>query len=145
MKIIFLKDVPRVGQRGQIKNVADGYGNSLISRGIAERATPGAINKINKNKQIEKENKKKRSDDFKTFLENVNNLNIVINMKANEKGHLFQSVSRDDVLKEIKGKVSFDIDSKMIEVGHIKEIGKHPVKFSYENNFGECYITIDKK
>ena len=44
MKVIFLKDVAKVGQHGKMKDVADGYAlNFLIPRGLAIQATPDKV------------------------------------------------------------------------------------------------------
>ena len=52
MKVIFLKDVPRVGKRNDIKEVNDGYAvNFLFPRKLAEMATPSAINELEKRKK----------------------------------------------------------------------------------------------
>ena len=59
MQVIFLKDVPRVGKRYDIKNVNDGYAiNFLFPRKFAEPATPKSIAELEKRKKevvIEKE------------------------------------------------------------------------------------------
>ncbi|MFZ2832277.1 MAG: bL9 family ribosomal protein, partial [Minisyncoccia bacterium] len=46
MKIIFLKDVPRVGKKYEVKDVADGYGRHLVTQKIAEPATKESIARI---------------------------------------------------------------------------------------------------
>ena len=48
MKIIFLKDVPRIAKKYDVKDVADGHGRHLIMQKVAELATKEALT-ANKN------------------------------------------------------------------------------------------------
>ncbi len=142
MKIVFLKDIPRIGQRGQVKEVAPGYANSLFAQGLADRATPQIIEKLSKKKEeesIKKENEKKN---FKTFLEKIKSISIVVKSKSNEKGHLFKAIHNDDILKEFKN-LNLDINPSYLEVGHIKEIGEHIIILNDGNHKGEVKILVE--
>jgi len=57
MKVILLKDVPRVGQKYDVKEVANGYGrNYLLPNGLAKLATPSEIERAEeRRKQLERE------------------------------------------------------------------------------------------
>ena len=60
MKVILLKDAPRIGKRGDIKNVSDGYArNFLFPGGFAEQATNSAIKKVEQENEIKKIKKEK--------------------------------------------------------------------------------------
>ncbi len=49
MKVILLKDVPKVGHRHEVKNIADGFArNMLFPKGLAEVATPDAVRRVHK-------------------------------------------------------------------------------------------------
>ncbi len=143
MKIVFIKDVPRVGQRGQLKDVADGYGNSLLAKGLADRATSSVLSMLETKRKTEEYKKEMSKENFKLFLEKINTEEIIIKVRANEKGHLFKTVSREEVLKELFTKTGIELNEAFIDIGHIKTIGEHTIKFNDKQNTGECKIRVD--
>jgi len=143
MKIVFIKDIPKVGQRGQVKDVAPGYGNSLLFRGLADRATPNVLAVLEVKRKKEEYKKKMIKENFKLFLKKINEIDIVIKAKANEKGHLFKAVSKEEILKELFIKTGIEIDTNIIDVGHIKNIGEHAIKFLDKENKEEFKIKIE--
>src|SRR5680860_1422432 len=100
MKVILLTDVPKVGNRYEVKEFKDGYArNVLIAKGLAILATPKALIDLNK-KKSEMTNKKKEEDDtFNSLLNNIKSKKIILKVKANEKGHLFKGIGPRDVVK----------------------------------------------
>lgn len=143
MKIVFLKDIPRVGQRGQIKEVAPGYANSLFARGLADRATEDVIAKLEKKKKEDEVKKENENKNFTIFLDKVKNIDIVIKAKANEKGHLFKAIHKDDILSVLNKNIDFNLSNVHIEVGHIKEIGEHTIRFDNGKNKGDIKIMVE--
>ena len=60
MKVILIKDVPKLGKKGDIKDVADGYGrNFLLARGLAVLDTQGSKKVLDAQKAKEEEERKK--------------------------------------------------------------------------------------
>ena len=140
MKIILTTDIPKVGNRYELKDFKDGYANILIAKGQALLATPKAISDLNAKKaQIEK----KKEDEMKVFdsiISSVDNRKIEISVKANEKGHLFKSVSHKDVALAIKQITGVEIEEDSIIMDHIKEIGSHSIEIKKGNRKGKCEI-----
>lgn len=102
MKVLLIKDVKTLGKKGEIKEVADGYGkNLLITKGFAIRATDEVIKKLEK----EKEREKKREKDELVFLgklkkEIESKSPYVISVNSDEKtGKLFGTVSKRDIIE----------------------------------------------
>lgn len=145
MKVIMLKDVPKVGKINEIKEFSDGYANNvLISKGLAEKATPAALQKLAAMQSASKKRQDEESTRIRVLLEKLNATEINITIPANEKGHLFKSVNTKDILKEIAKLSNEDLDSA-IEVPNIKESGTHIIRLKKGSVEGEFKVHINKK
>lgn len=145
MKVILLTDVPKVGNRHDVKNLKDGFAqNVLIARGLAILATPQAIANLNDKKSKMSEKKEIEVKTFESLIEALNNKKILIKEKANEKGHLFKSISARDVVSAIKDQVGIKIEENTIVVDHIKELGVHTVVIKKGKSEGKFEIEIEK-
>lgn len=124
MKVILLKDVPKVGQKNNIKEVKDGFAlNLLLPRGLAQQATPGALKTLEKIKErqvLTKEADKERIAEKVAGLKDV-----VISSKANEKGHLFAGVG----IAEIAKATGLPEESLVLSEP-IKEVGDYDIEVS---------------
>lgn len=145
MKVILLKDVPKVGQRYDVKDFADGYAqNVLINKGLAMRATPAELAKLAERKAIAEKKRKEDDERFKQALAQLNDNVVTIQAKANDKGHLFKSVSAQDILKAISGISAVHIDESEIHIDKpIKEIGIHKVQIKNSERSGSINIKVE--
>lgn len=140
MKVILLRDVAKIGKRYEIVNVPDGFAlNKLIPQKDAEAATPVNIKRVNNMRQKDKSDKESVMVMLKKIVSNLSKSPLEISMQANEKGHLFQSVHVDDVVKAAKEKgVSIDKDFVAFE-SSIKSVGEHNV---FLKNQGESFTIV---
>lgn len=130
MKVILLQDVPSVGKKYEIKNVSDGYArNFLIPRKLAQIATTQAIQLVEtKRKQLGQE-KEIQKDILEKNIESLGGVRLEITEKANEKGHLFAGVNKEEIAKILKEQKHIDIPAEIIELEQpIKEIGEYKIK-----------------
>jgi len=144
MKIILTTDVPKVGNRYQLKEVKDGYANILIAKGVALLATPKAIADLNMKKAGIEKKKEEEMKNFESIIASIDNKKIEIKVKANEKGHLFKSVNALDVAKAIKDITGVEIEENAIVMNHIKEVGSHMVEIKKGNKKGKCEMVVIK-
>lgn len=102
MQIILLKDVPKVGSRGQVVTVSEGYAlNFLIPKGLARAATPSAVREIEMVACRERAAKEAQDVQLKEGVESVNGKTVTLHAKANEQGHLFAALRDEDISSAI--------------------------------------------
>jgi len=144
MKVILLTDVPKVGNRYDVKDFKEGYAqNVLLAKGLAELATPQALAKIAARKADMDRKKESEMKSFNELISSVNNKVIVIKVKSNEKGHLFKAVSPKDVVDAIKKSSGVEVDEDTIVLDHIKELGSYNVLIKKNGRQGKCQIVVE--
>jgi len=146
MKVILLHDVPNIGQKYDIKEVANGYGrNYLLPRGLAEMATEKAVAGVATMKIQHEEERKVRDDLLLKNLEDLNEVAVVIQEKANDKGHLFAGVHKDEIIPAIKSQTHLDMDAEHIILEHpIKELGEHDIEVKVGDKTATFKLTIEQ-
>ena len=131
MKVLLIKDVKSLGKRGEVKEVKDGYGkNFLIGKGFARHATPEILAQHAQDELIVAENLEKEVNALKEIAKQLDKAEIVITKKLGQNGHLFGSVTKDEVAAALKEQHNIEIDKKHInEKSAIKTIGEHVLDF----------------
>ncbi len=132
MKVIMLKDVGGVGQRGKVVNVSDGYAlNYLIPRKLAEQATKDKEAQIARQTAETDEAAAAKNAELAEQVRALDGARVTIKAKANDKGHLFKGIGKKDVVLELVKMASL-VTPEMIEGldGVIKEAGEHVVRVS---------------
>lgn len=133
MKVILLKDVAKLGRKGEVKEVSDGYArNFLILQNLASLATTENIKRAEeelKNKKVQKENE---HEGFRALRSALVERGIVIKKKAYKNGKLYASVSGEEIIEALK-KLNFpvpkNLEAEMIKFDSpIKTTGSHEAK-----------------
>ena len=128
MRVILLTDVPKVGKKGEIKQVSDGYGrNYLIARGLAVMESEGAKKVLDKQnaeaQKLDEENRKKAQE----LKEQLEKRSYEFKVKAKE-GKVSGSVSSKQIEEAVK-KDGFTIDKrKIINSEPLNQLGTYDVK-----------------
>ena len=140
MKVIFLKDVAKVGQHGTMKEVSDGYAlNFLIPRKLAVQATPDKVAAHLATQKREGEAKELHNKMITEAVHALKGARVEIRAKATEKGGLFKSVTAADILKAIQEQKGVTIPHDAIALEKpIKETGEHKLKIA----FGEAKVEM---
>lgn len=127
MKILLIKDVKSLGKSGEVKEVKDGYGkNFLIGKGFAKHATPEILAQ-------HKEDEIKAAADLVADIEyqkenavKLEKAEVIITKKMGDNGHLFGSITKDEVAHALLEQHGIEIDKKHItDKKVIKTIGEH--------------------
>lgn len=142
MKVIFLKDVPRIGKKGEVKNVADGFAqNALLPKGLAKIATPQAIKAMQDQKVHAQELAAQELEKMKKAIESLNDKKITVEIAANDQGHLF-SKFKVEQLKKVFASKGIDFDIKYIVPFELKEVGVHTIKIKSPQLSGDFTLEI---
>ena len=144
MKVILTTDVPKVGNRDEVKELSEGYAqNVLISKGKAILATPKALADLENRRSSLKKKREDEASAFASLIATIDNKKVLIKVKANEKGHLFKAVSPIDVVKAIKDLTGLELDEHTVVMEHIKEVGMHSVIIKRGDLKGKCEIEVE--
>jgi large subunit ribosomal protein L9 len=116
-------DVKGTGKKGDIVEVADGYGkNFLVKKGLAELATASGINEANQKKAAAEFHKAEEIKAMKELASKLNGQTVSVKIKVGENGKLFGSVTSQNVAQALTEK-GFDIDKKKIRMDSVKALG----------------------
>lgn len=133
MKVILQKDIPSLGDAGDIKEVAEGFArNYLLPKKlviIANESSKKAIDHQMKLIKIKKDKRKKTSEQLAASMSDVE---LTISAKVGEEGKLFGSITSIDIAKHLKEK-GFDIDKRKIQLENpIKSEGEFKIAIKLE-------------
>lgn len=136
MKVILKQDVYKHGVAGEIVNVADGYArNYLIPKGLAVKATPGAMKQA---EALLKESKARRArlyNELKGIAEQVEGLELRFAVKAGQTGKLYGSVTMAEIANVINERLGLEIDRRRVGEEHsLRELGVHHVSVRLAHN-----------
>lgn len=129
MKLILKADIAGVGHRGDIVDVADGYGrNYLVPKGMAMLATGGAeaqAKAMRRARDVRDAVDREAAEEVaKTLVATT----ILITAKAGPEGKLFGSVAAADIVDAVRQQSGVELDRKQLVLEeHIKEVGTHQV------------------
>ncbi|MDE3103711.1 MAG: 50S ribosomal protein L9 [Acidobacteriota bacterium] len=135
MEVILKEDVNKLGHRGDVVKVADGYGrNYLLPEKLAIEATAAnkAVIEQMKASAVRKSAKEKASAE--TLASELNAVELVFERKVGENDHLFGSVTSGDIAQELEAK-GFTVDRRKISLEEpLKQLGEYhvPVKLHRE-------------
>jgi len=132
MKVIFKKDLAKIGKKHQVKDVSNGYAvNFLIPNGYAVMATPETEKEVANLKVAMDVEKNVQSSLLQKNMKVISESRLKIFGKANEKGHLFSGIHSEQILSELQKQMHIMLppDSILIEKP-LKEIGEHKIEIS---------------
>ena len=128
MKVILTEEIRGLGTRGDVVTVKDGYArNYLLPKNLAREASTGNL------KQIEHERRKwsllaqQEKDAAQKAADKVKGVKITIEKRVGEHGHLFGSVTANEIADALLEK-GIEVDKRRIELEQpIKNLGVHDV------------------
>lgn len=128
MQVIFLKDIPRVARKGDVKDVSDGHAqNFLFPRGLAEKATEAKIAALQVQKAQGEAHVAAENAALVGKIKAADGARFEILAKADKTGHLYQKIDSEKVAFLI------GLPEAVISLDHLlKEVGEHQIKLMHE-------------
>jgi large subunit ribosomal protein L9 len=128
MKVILKQDVENLGSKGDIVDVAPGFGrNYLIPKKIALEVTSSNMKMIEIERRALKKRLEKERQSFEGLIQKLNQVVLTFKRKSGEKDMIFGSVSSSDI-KDALDELGFEIDKKKILLEEpIKRLGNYSV------------------
>jgi large subunit ribosomal protein L9 len=144
MKVILKENIENLGKRGDIIDVAAGYGrNYLLPKNIALRVTPSNMKMIEMEQKALRKKLEKEMSSYNEIIGRLNQTTLTFKRKVGEKESLFGSVSVADI-KEALDVAGFEIEKRKILLSEpIKTLGQHtvPVKIFHDDK-AELKIAV---
>jgi large subunit ribosomal protein L9 len=135
LKLLLNESIKNVGKVGDVVEVSPGYArNYLLPRGLAVEPTPGNVKKIEaRRKEVERQERERREQQ-ETLIKQLAGVEVALERKANEQGHLFGSVSATDIAKSLQGQ-GFNINPDDVNLpGKLDRIEKYTVKIRFADD-----------
>ncbi len=129
MKVVFLEDVPNVGEVGDIKEVAAGYGrNFLIPKGLAVLVDSQAASIVESRLRKKARLMAQIEAEMLELAKRIEGKAIVLNAKAGAKEKLYGSVTNADIAEALEKSIGVTVDKRKIELEEpIREVGSYEI------------------
>lgn len=129
MKVILQQEVKKLGQKGAIIEVSEGYArNYLLPQKLAIPATNSNVNTAKLQKEAETRKQQRILDEAKVLAAQMSKVEVSIPVKMGEGGKLFGSVTAKDIADAMSAQHKLEMDKRKIELkDSIKALGTYTV------------------
>ncbi len=144
MNVILLKDVEKLGHRGEVVNVARGYArNFLLPRNLAEVATEGRVKEVQRIDAQKAMHEARSAEQAAEIAATLGKLVLRFDVKSGPTGSLFGSVTTTDIADEIWRIRKIRVDRRKIGIDNIKRIGRYTVTIGvFEDVSAEVKLMV---
>lgn len=144
MKVVMLLDVKKVGQRGSVVSVADGYAmNVLIPKKQAVPATPENLRRVEKEALAQKGKKDMDAILAQKALLQIDGKTVTISAKANPAGGLFESIKEKHINEAIEKEFAISLPETAIKLNEpIKKTGRYEIPVSLQGAKAMVYLQV---
>jgi large subunit ribosomal protein L9 len=129
MKVILLKDVPKLGRKGAVMEVSEGHANNfLVPRGFAKIATAEIQQKAAVEAQGEAARQEKQAAQLRQLKTYLEKHTFSLKVKVGDKGQVFGGIHGKDIAAAINSQAGGNIEKTQVEGLHgIKTLGEHEI------------------
>jgi len=141
VKLLLKESIKNVGRVGDIVEVSPGYArNYLLPRDLAVQPTPGNVKKVEeRRKEIEKQERDRR-DQQAALIQRLSGVEVTLERRANEQGHLYGAVSATEIAKALQAQ-GYNIQPDDVNLpGRLDRIDTYQVMIKFAED-----LTTDVK
>lgn len=146
MQVILKEDVKKLGKKGDIVEVQEGYGrNFLIPKGLAAAANKANLSEAQAKIGAKAHADKKAEDEAKLMAAQLEKVEVEIKVKLGEGGKFFGKVTAKDVAVALSKK-NIDIDKKKINLPNVDGLGEYEAIIKlYPNISSKIKVKISEE
>lgn len=130
MKVVLLQDVKKIGKKGDVIEVSDGYGrNVLIRKGLGVEGTKANLNTAAQRQESKVFKDQVAADEAVIMAAQLKKVKVVIKVQCGEDGKIFGSVTGKDISEALEKQYKFKLEKKNIRLkSPIKTLGEYDVE-----------------
>jgi large subunit ribosomal protein L9 len=147
MQIILQEDVEKLGTRGEVVAVKEGYArNYLLPRKLALEASPGNLKRLEKIRTTLAKRTATERDQAQKQAELLKDVAVSFSRKAGENDQLFGSVTAADIAEALAAQ-GFEVDKRRIELAEpIKVVGQYEVTAKLVHGVSAAFkVTVSRE
>lgn len=129
MKVVLRKDVEKLGEKGSVQTVADGFGrNYLIPQGLAVLATEGELKVVAENARVRDLKIARQERQLKSLADSISGRKLEFVARAGSGGRLYGSITSADIAERLTAAIGQEVDRRKIVLADpIRTVGEHTV------------------
>ena len=146
MKVILTTNIKKLGKIGDLVEVKNGFArNFLFPNNMALRDSKKNLEYYNNIKEEIKNKEEKKLEEAKSIIEKIKNLNVEFSKEADEKDQLYGSISKKEILDQLKENEIFIHSDDIEMINPIRTLGEHEISISpYLNITHSLKIKVNK-
>ncbi len=132
VKLLLKESIKNVGRVGDIVEVSPGYArNYLLPRDLAVQPTPNNVKKVEERKKEIERQERERREQQERMIGQLAGVEVHLERRANEQGHLFGSVTATDVAKGLQGQ-GFNVEPEDVNLpGKLDQVRDYAVTIRF--------------
>lgn len=143
MKVILRSDVDDLGKRGDVVDVAAGYGrNYLVPKGFAIPADPGAVAQAEAMRRARDTRDARARAEAEEVAQALVARVVRVTANAGPGGRLYGSVTSSDVADAVLEQTGFEVDRRQLRMDPLRELGVHTVTAKLHSDV-EFPVTVE--
>lgn len=137
MKVILVEDMKKLGKKGDVVEVADGYArNYLLPRELVLEATAANLKELEKRKKKQATREAQEEARARELADRLRGKVITVRAKAGEGGRLFGSITGQDIAQALAAELGVNLDRRKIELTEpLKALGGYTVPIRLYREF----------